>query len=378
MKTMTTFRFIRHLLACGAVLVALLLISPGVGTQSRDIGLLTVWRCVIGLDLPRDQMTGNPLVDHDSDGVISDEEYEHYQALVRTIAFQHRFPRAVLALIVGVTLAMCGVTFQTLFRNPLATPYTLGIASGGSLGALIAIRAGWHDTFAGVPMVTLAAFFGGLGVVGCVYAIARGNRRLTSNEVLLAGVTLGLFSSAMMMMVTAISSERETFRIVRWMMGSLDTISLQKPHTIWPIVVPVWVLLTLMSRSMNQYRLGDDIAAVRGVKPQRLLAASIMICTLATAAVVATCGPIGFVGLVVPHIAAMFVGQDCRLLIPAAGLLGGAFLILCDWASQLIMGMMGSLTGQQLAAATLPIGVITAVVGVPIFVTMLATRRMKT
>ena len=215
----------------------------------------------------------------------------------------------------------------------------------------------------------------GIIVVSMVFLLARGARRLTSNELLLAGVTMGLFCSAMMMVVTVISSERETFRMVRWMMGSLDTISSLKTITILPIVIPAWVVLVACARSLNQYRLGDEIAATRGVSPGRLQAVCVVVCTLATAAVVANCGPIGFVGLVVPHIAVLLVGSDCRLLLPASALIGGAFLIVCDWVSQLIMGTAGHLLGQQLSGSTLPIGVITAIVGVPIFLVLLRTRR---
>ena len=272
-------------------------------------------------------------------------------------------------------MALCGATFQILFRNPLATPYTLGIASGGSLGALIAIRLGWGLLWWGVSTVALCAFAGGTVIVTAVFFIARGSRRLTSNELLLAGVTMGLFCSAMMMLVTAVSDERVTFAVVRWMMGSLDPIVRFAGAGMLPLVLPAWVVLVLAARAFNQYRLGDELAAARGVNVARLQVGCVIVCRLAIAAVVAQCGPIGFVGLVVPHMVVLLFGSDCRILLPASGILGGAFLIVCDWASQLSMSLAGWATDRQLGSATLPIGVVTAIIGVPIFLVLLKTRR---
>ena len=316
-----------------------------------------------------------PHVDRDGDGLVSDVEVQEFTELARTIGFSQRFSRSLLALQVGITLAMCGAAFQVLFRNPLATPYTLGIASGGSLGALAALRAGLIATIAGVSGVALGAFAGAILVVATVFFIARGSRRLTSNELLLAGVTLGLFCSAMMMFLTSVSNERETFFIVRWMMGSLDPVRTIEGALLLPLIIPAWIVLTLSGRALNQYRLGEELAASRGVNVRALQIICVLVCTLATAGVVAQCGPIGFVGLVVPHIVTLLFGCDCRILIPASGLAGGAFLIVCDWASQLSMRAAGALSGKQLGSATLPIGVVTAIVGVPIFLVLLRTRR---
>ena len=214
-----------------------------------------------------------------------------------------------------------------------------------------------------------------MNVVATVFALARGSRRLTSNELLLAGVTMGLFCSAMMMLVTVISDQRQTFTMVRWMMGSLDAVTTIEGTYLLPLMLPAWVVLIAGARSLNQYRLGDELASARGISVPWLQATYVIVCTLATAAVVARCGPIGFVGLVVPHMVTLLLGSDCRILLPASALVGGAFLIVCDWASQLSMRAAGWITGQQLGSATLPIGVVTALVGVPIFIVLLKTRR---
>jgi iron complex transport system permease protein len=363
--------------ACLVILLALVILSPGVGTQSATFGWWDAWRAELGIRIGASELAGRPLVDTDGDGRISDEELAGFVDNARDIGFHQRLPRTLLALQVGSTLALCGATFQVLFRNSLATPYTLGISSGGSLGALIAIKATWEVTYLGISSVAVAAFGGSLAVVAAVFAVARGSRRLTSNELLLAGVTLGLFCSAMMMVVTVVSNERQTFQMVRWMMGSLDSISTIKSTTMWPFILPTWVVLVGSARALNQYRLGEELASARGVNVARLQSVCVLFCTLATAAVVAQCGPIGFVGLVVPHIVALVLGSDCRMLLPASAFGGGAFLILCDWGSQLAMRMAGWATNRQLGSATLPIGVVTAVVGVPVFLVLLRARQAK-
>jgi len=393
--SLTRGRFAARMGVCVALLAALVLVSPGVGTASATYGWWDVWRAKLGLDIRGDDLVDRPLVDIDGDATVSAQELDGFVRAARSI-FDQRFPRTLLALQVGITLALCGAAFQTLFRNPLATPYTLGIASGGSLGALVAIRLGWRAAILGIPVLAFAAFAGGIAVVAMVFALGRGSirrgahakpphapghpptmsgRGLTSNELLLAGVTMGLFCSAMMMLVTVISSQRETFAIVRWMMGSLDPVAPLEGAVLLPLMLPAWVVLILSARALNQYRLGDEIAASRGVRVSRLQGACVLVATLATAAVVARCGPVGFVGLVVPHVAALIFGRDSRILMPASALIGGAFLIICDWASQLAMRFAGWLTGQHLASSTLPIGVVTALVGVPIFLVLLRARR---
>ena len=355
-------------------LAFLLLISPGIGTESTSFGWWDAWRARLGIEIDAGELIGRPYVDLDENGEISEEEAAGFVEVARHIGFGQRFPRTLLALQVGVTLALCGATFQVLFRNPLATPYTLGIASGGSLGALIAIRLGWTMAILGISSLAISAFVGAVLIVAAVFVIARGPRRLTSNELLLAGVTMGLFCSAMMMLVTAVSNERQTFSMVRWMMGSLDPITTLQGASLLPLVIPAWVVLIVNARALNQYRLGDELAASRGVHVPVLQGICVLFCTLAVAAVVAKCGPIGFVGLVVPHIVALMFGSDCRLLLPTSAVVGGAFLIICDWASQLTMRFAGAVTGRQLGSATLPIGVVTAIVGVPIFLVLLRRR----
>lgn len=377
MTLLTARQFVIRLAACGTVVVALLVVSPGVGTESASFGWRDAWRARLGMDMDRAELVGRPLVDFDGDGAISEEEYAAFVSTAQRIGFDQRFARSLLALLVGMTLGLCGATFQVLFRNPLATPYTLGIASGGSLGALLAVRWGWTAVILGLSSLTLSAFVGALGIVAAVFVVARGHRRLTSNELLLAGVTIGLFCSAMMMFITSVSSQRQTFFIVRWMMGSLDPLTASSTTILWPLLAMSWLVLVMQGRALNQYRLGDELAASRGVSVIRLQVICVLFGSLATALVVAHCGPIGFVGLVVPHMVALLFSGDCRMLLPASAIVGGGFLIVCDWASQLAMRLAGRITGQNLGSATLPIGVVTALIGVPIFLILLRARRER-
>lgn len=368
-------RYFTRLGAALLFLAVLLVLSPGIGTESGAFGWWDAWRARLGMTITTDELAGNKFADANADGQISPEERDAFASLARIIGFSQRFPRSLLALQVGATLALCGAVFQILFRNPLATPYTLGVASGGSLAALIAFRAGWAGAFLGLSTLSLAAFLGAILIVALVFLISRGARRLTSNELLLAGVTLGLFCSALMMFVTAVSDERETFFIIRWMMGSLEPIRWSSGTTLLPMILPAWFVLIALSRSLNQYRLGEDWAETRGVNVARVQLLCVVVCTLATAGVVAQCGPIGFVGLVVPHIVTLLVGSDCRILLPTSAIAGAAFLILCDWGSQLCMRLAGVVIGRELGSAILPIGVITAIVGVPLFLILLRATR---
>lgn len=350
MRALDRRTYLRNVALGGLLMLAVVVISPGVGSQSGSIGVLDAWRSLAR----RHELPHPPM------------EYQ--------IGFRLRLPRTLLALEAGITLALCGAVFQTLFRNALATPYTLGIASGGSLGALLAIRWEVAVYLLGISGVTWSAFAGSLVVIAIVFLFTRGTRRLTTNELLLAGVTLGMFCSAMMMLVTSLSSVRQTFEIIRWMMGSLDTIGQLQWSSNLPLLVPAWAVLILSARGLNQYALGEELAATRGVSVVRLQLVCILFASLATAAVVAICGPIGFVGLVVPHVTALLVGRDCRILLPMSAILGGVFLAVCDWISQLAMVWVGAMTGQSLGLVILPIGVVTAIVGVPIFLILLHRR----
>lgn len=347
MKRLSAARFWGALGICIVGMAIVIAVSPGIGTQWDAVGWRDAWRAFFSGD-------------HDSAAF--------------TIGFDLRLARTLLALESGITLGLCGAVFQTLFRNALATPYTLGVVNGGSLGALMAVKLGLAWTFLGLSSVSIASFLGSLLVIGLILLITRGNRRMGTAELLLAGVTMGLFCSAMMMLVTYLSNQRETFSIVRWMMGSLDALGMQQTAPSLVLLVPSWIVLLSLARGLNQYLLGEDVAASRGVDVRRLQLLCLIFASLATSAVVAVCGPIGFVGLVVPQMTALALGRDCRVLLPASALIGGVFLAVCDWISQTVMGAWSAMSGSASASASLPIGVVTAIVGVPIFLVLLYRR----
>ncbi|NOX57992.1 MAG: iron ABC transporter permease, partial [Planctomycetes bacterium] len=194
MNDSTRKRFTKAIACCGLALIAMLLISPGIGTQ--DVGILDAWRA-LGSDQP--------------------------DSIEYAIAWRLRFPRTLKALIAGSVLALCGAVFQTLFRNPLATPYTVGIASGASLGALICYKLHWVTTIVGISSVSIGAFGGAICVLLVVLMLARSAARITGNTLLLAGVAIGFFCSGMMMFITSLADISETHQTVRWLMGTLDT-----------------------------------------------------------------------------------------------------------------------------------------------------------
>lgn len=346
MTPLSPKRFAVQLLLLVALLAALIAVAPGIGTQ--DVGIAAAWKSLFAGG-------GDPIV--------------------HAIAWDIRFPRTLKALLAGITLALTGCVFQTLYRNPLATPYTLGIASGASLGALLAYKFHLVSSYCGLSSVSMAAFMGAVVVLGVVLLLARSSARIAGNALLLAGVTIGFFCSGMMIFVTSLADMSETHRTVRWMMGSLDTFGAVEIRALLPIVVPAWIALLLMARALNQFALGSQIATTRGVNVARLEVGGLVVGSIGVAAVVSMCGPIGFVGLIIPHLTRLIVGADHRILLPATALLGASFLICCDFLTTLAPGWYGSLTGNAVTSAPLPIGVMTAILGTPIFLVLLCSRR---
>lgn len=344
MKPLTLARFWGTLATLGLLLALLVALSPGIGTQ--PVGVVSAWRSWL-------------------------ESRTH--AIEYTIAFHVRLPRTLHALGAGVTLALCGSVFQSLFRNPLATPYTLGIASGGSLGALLAIHSAPAGALLGFSAVQGYAFLGALAVVAAVMAIARSSSHWSGNAMLLAGVTISFFCSAMTLFVMYLAGTLERDAIAVWMMGSLPAFGAWHAPLL-VLLIPCWLVLVAQARPLAQFELGEELAAGRGVNPARLQWTCILAASLATALVVSVCGPIGFVGLIVPHSMRLAAGSDKRLLLPASALAGGGFLIVCDWLSFLVPKWYGALVGRRLEGTQLPIGVMTALIGAPVFLLLLRRK----
>ena len=306
---------------------------------------------------------------------VDDPEHD----MARQLIFGLRLPRALLAMIAGVTLALAGTTFQALLRNPLAEPYTLGVASGGALGALLALKLGpaigWDWSWMGPSPLQVAAFIGALVIVLVVYGLGRSMGMLNTYDLLLAGVTMALFCGAATLAVQYFAEYRELFGMIRWMMVGVETVGYPDIVSTLTLVVPAWVLLLTLAGALNQLSLGEELAGSRGVPVGWVQAIGFFAASLATGAVVAVCGPIGFVGLIVPHAVRAVVGPDHRVLMPCAALLGGAFLIVCDWGSLRLLPLYGRLRGEDFEGVQLPIGVITSLLGGPLFLALLLRSR---
>jgi len=274
-----------------------------------------------------------------------------------------RVPRALLAACAGAGLAVGGVVFQTLFRNPLAEPYTLGIASGASLGAAIGFLAGWRGGAAAqAPPLTLLAFAGALAAMGVVYALSRLRRGRDMARLLLAGVCVAYMCSAGILLVFFLADRAITNDIVTWMMGSLSTLRPRAALEIAVVLLPVLLLAAGGHRALDLLTFGDDWAAARGVRVGWTIWSCYAAVGLLTAVIVANCGPIGFVGLMVPHIGRALFGVRTLPLLLGSLLIGAAFLSVCDGIARL------------LPVTELPVGVVTNILGAAFFFYLLATR----
>jgi iron complex transport system permease protein len=280
------------------------------------------------------------------------------------IFFVARLPRVLAAALVGSGLAAAGVVFQALLRNPLASPDTLGVSAGAALGAMIAIT--FHADFSllGVSAVPLASFAGSLGALGIVYALAAMRRRGTSTmAMLLAGITISALLSAVVQFVRYLADFAETFRTVRWLMGSLDVGSYAPiAASLVPMTLAFAGFFTL-PRALDLISIGMDSAEGRGVEVARAERIALVSASMSTGAAVSLGGPVTFVGIIVPHLVRLIVGADHRLVLPASALFGAAFLIVCDLVARTVF-----------APVELPVGVVTAIIGGPVFLWLLFRR----
>ena len=281
------------------------------------------------------------------------------------IFFIARLPRTLAGALVGAMLASAGVVFQGLLRNPLATPFTLGVSAGAALGAMMAITFGWSLAWLGIPAAAAASFAGSLVAVAIVYALARARHSgMSTNVLLLAGVTMNAFFSALILFVQYFADFAETFRILRWLMGDLDVSSYEPIVTALPLALLSFGVFAWLARPLNLLSLGPESAGTHGLDVRRAQRAAFLSGSLATGAAVSVGGPVGFVGIIIPHLVRLMVGADHRIVLPASALFGAAFLIGCDVVARTIM-----------APIELPVGVITALIGGPFFLWLLVRKR---
>jgi len=276
------------------------------------------------------------------------------------IFWKIRVPRVLVAFLAGSALALSGMTFQSMFRNPLATPFTLGVASGASFGAAVALRLGLTYVLLGISTISLCAFAGALASILLVYGITRVKKGFSTATMLLAGVAIAFLFSSIILFIQYMSDFAETFRIVRWLMGGLDVVGFDYVLDLLPFVAAGTLMVVYLTNELNLMTTGDDIAASRGVDVKRTRRTLFFATSLMVGGVVAVCGPIGFVGMMSPHICRLLIGPDHKYLTPATLLFGGLFLTLCD-----------ALARTVIAPAEIPVGVITALLGGPFFIWLL-------
>lgn len=272
------------------------------------------------------------------------------------IFWQLRLPREVLALLVGATLSISGAAYQSLFRNPLTDPYILGVSSGASLGAAVAILLGFEAYFYGVG---LSALVTSLLTVVLIYRIASIGNRLHTTTLLLTGVCLTLLIGALVSFLMVMHHDKMD-RIIFWTMGSFASASWMDIAIVAPVAIVGIVLLLVYAKDLNILLAGGNEAQSLGVETEKVKRIILFVTTLMVAFSVASCGVIGFVGLIVPHAVRLVMGPDNRRLMPVAVFVGALFMLLCDTAARTLF-----------QPSELPVGSLTAIVGAPLFIYML-------
>ena len=283
--------------------------------------------------------------------------------LAAIVVLSLRLPRLLLAALAGASLAVAGVAFQALTRNPLADPAILGVAGGAALGAVVGQIVGLEGTWLATVGLSAAAFAGALVAASAVYLIASSGGRLPIQTLLLAGLITGLFFSAAITLIISLVDLARLGGILHWLMGSLGAIG-YRPVVVMALGSAVGIGIVYgEARALNLLALGEESALQLGVEAERVKRTIFVAASLLTAVVVAHTGPIGFVGLIVPHGVRLTFGSDNRLLIPLAAGVGASFLVLADTVARVVV-----------RPAELPVGVITAFCGAPFFVYLLRTR----
>ncbi len=282
----------------------------------------------------------------------------------RDILINLRIPRVLTAYVAGTALALSGMAFQSIFRNPLATPFTLGVSSGAALGAAIYIRFGLAVTLLGISGVGLAAFAGALLTIMLVYGLTQLKGGFSSAALLLSGVAVSYSFSSLILFIHYVSEASQSASITRWMMGGMSIAGYQPVVQLAAFTLAGMLILILLTNELNLMMTGDELALSRGVNAPRVKRLLFFATSLMVGAVVSVCGPIGFIGMMAPHICRLMIGPNHRILLPASILFGGLFLVVCDTFARSII-----------PPAEIPTGVITALLGGPFFITLLLNKK---
>jgi iron complex transport system permease protein len=327
LESFTWKKLLPPLAICGAVLAAAVLICPLFGREHVN------WH---------DVFFGAP------------------DNMSRDIFFHARWPRVWTAALAGGGLALAGVAFQALLRNPLASPFTLGISAGASLGVILALQLGWTAIGLGISSLPLAAFLGCMMTAALVAFLASSRREWPVQTLLLGGVIIHFFFSSIILFLQSRARDAEVLATMRWTMGSLNVVDFGPVLQVLAVAAPAIIALWVLARPLNLLAAGDESAQSRGVNTRRVKQIVFVAASALAAVIVSVTGPIGFVGIIVPHAVRMMFGADHRVVMPCSLLAGGAFLVVCDTTGNAL-----------LPPPDVPVGVVTALIGGPFFVWLL-------
>jgi iron complex transport system permease protein len=298
--------------------------------------------------------------------VNSSVDPNSFTAVDAAIILQIRLPRILAGVFIGAALAASGVLYQGVFKNPMADPYILGVSTGAAVGAGMGILFGAGLSYFGFPIIQTSAFIAAMVTVFFVYAISRVGSRVPEMTLLLSGIAITIFLGAIYQLMQVVAENYQLHALVSWTIGSLSNIPWSDLWKIVPIAIVGVLLSYFFSRDLNMISLGDETAQNLGVNTERTKKILLTIGAMMTAVAVSISGSIGFVGLMIPHITRLLVGPDHRLLLPASAIVGAIFLVVCDALARVLTG-----------AAELPVGIITAIAGIPFFIFLLRKRKLS-
>jgi iron complex transport system permease protein len=328
-------------------LLIIIVLSAAIGVA--DISFLTAIRIMLS-KIPG---IGNLMLPENIDGT-------HMK-----IVLDLRLPRIIVSALVGAGLSIVGAALQGMFKNPMADPYVLGISSGASLGAAIAIVVGLEYTFLGIGYKTLFAFFGALATIICVYNISRVGNKVPTITLLLSGVALSYLLSSIVSIIM-IFNRNQTEQIVFWILGSVSASSWEQVMLMFPVVFLGIIAIISFSKDLNVISTGEETAKSLGIEVEKVKKLLILICSVIVASCVSVSGVIGFVGLIIPHTVRLVVGSDHRALLPFSVIGGAAFMVVCD-----------TIARNAIPPVEIPVGAITAMFGAPYFIFLLYKNKKK-
>lgn len=281
------------------------------------------------------------------------------------IVMDLRTPRILLSLMIGGLLAGSGTVYQSVFRNPMADPFVLGVSAGAALGAALVMVFGWEFSFMGLSSISVSAFAGALLTTFIVYRVASVGGKTPVMTLVLTGIAMSFFLSSMLSLLITFNNDKIE-RIVFWSYGSLSTMGWRHIYMVFPLFVFSVIVFILKGRILNILTLGEESASSLGVDVEKERKQLLMVASLATAASVAVSGIIGFVGLVVPHVVRLMTGPDNRTLIPYSIIGGGIFMLICDTIARTAVSPM-----------EIPIGIITSMLGAPYFIYLIIRYKKR-